>query len=85
MFGGQHERQKRFMRCLERPEPVEIHFVRRLRQSRHLAEFMDKKASVNLHRDNPASDGFLLLQQTHTITSLTIRKQDPAVAHRFRS
>ena len=28
MFGSQHERQKRFMRCFESPEPVEIHFVR---------------------------------------------------------
>src|SRR5262249_28748217 len=49
MFGSQHERQKGFMRGFEGPEPVEIHSVRRSRQSRHLAEVVNEKAGVNLH------------------------------------
>src|SRR5215467_2375450 len=43
------ERQKGFMRGFESPEPVEIHFVGRSRQSRHLAKVVNEEAGVDLH------------------------------------
>src|SRR5262244_564036 len=49
MFSSQHEQQKGFMRGFESPEPVEIHFVGRSGQSRHLAKVVNEEAGVDLH------------------------------------
>src|SRR5499426_4282909 len=49
MFSSQNERQKGFMRGFESPEPVEIHFIGRSRQRRHLPKVVNEEAGVNLH------------------------------------